>query len=259
MNQEQVMAGKPFKKPLAILFMILLAILILFLTVSTWNQFKQHDYIGRSEQQIYTIMIAGEGKVTAVPDIAQLSLGIQTENKAVSKAQTENTEKMNQLIDKLKSMNIVAEDMSTASYNIYPMYDWTNGQSILRGYQVVQSLAVKIRNLEIVGDVVAVAGEIGANQIGGLNFTIDDPENLRQTAREKALLNAKQKAESLAKIAGVKLGRLVSFEESTSSPSPVYRDYAMEAKAVGGGGAVPDIEPGSQDIMVYVTVTYEVL
>ena len=106
---------------------------------------------------------------------------------------------------------------------------------------------------------VETAGSLGANQIGGLSFTIDEPEQLRQQAREKALQNAKEKAEALAKVAGVKLGKLVSFEEYANNQAyPIYRDYALEAKGV-GGGETPEIEPGSQDIIINVTATYEVL
>ena len=244
-----------------ILATVIVVFLVIFLGVLTWNEVKKHDYIGRSEQQIYTITISGEGKVTAIPDIAQIYLGVETEKKKVEDAQKENTEKMNNLIKELKGMDIAAEDIQTSSDNIYPRYDWIEGRQILQGYQVSQSVTVKIRDLEIIGDVLSAAGSLGINQIGGLNFTIDEPEKLRQEAREKALANAKEKAEALAKVADVKLGKLVSFNESSSGGYyPVYRaDYALEAKGMGGGAVAPEIEPGSQDIMVYVTVTYEVL
>ena len=117
---------------------------------------------------------------------------------------------------------------------------------------------MKIRDLDKISDVLALAGPTGVNQVGGLSFTIDDPEELKQQAREEALKNAKTKAESLASIAGVRLGRLVSFSEDFyGAPVPVYRDFAA-GQGYGGGGA-PTVEPGSQDVIVNVTVTYEVL
>ena len=239
--------------------LIFLAVLTIFLVtylgVLTWNEVKKHDYIGRSEQQIYTISISGEGKVTAIPDIAQISLGIQTEKIKVEIAQRENTEKMNKIIKELKGMNITAEDIKTSSYNIYPQYDWNDGDRTLRGYQVSQNVVVKIRDLDKVGEVLGIAGSLGANQIGGLNFTIDEPEILKQQARELALLNARTKAEALAKVADVKLGKLVSFNESSGNQGyPIYADYAMEVKAMGGGDMAPDVEPGSQEIKIYVYV-----
>jgi len=261
-NQNHPMVHKPFKKPIAILMMVLLGVLVLFLLVLSWNAIKEHDYIGRSEQQIYTITISGEGKVTAIPDIAQISLGIQTEKWKVVDAQKENAEKMNKIIKDLKDMNIDDKDIKTTNYSIYPRYDWNEGVQILRGYQVSQDVMVKVRDLEKVGDILDTAASSGANQIGGLNFTIDEPEDLRQQAREEALVNAKEKAEALAKVAGAKLGKLVSFNESSSGyATPYYADYAMEAKTMGmgGGGGMPEVEPGSQEIIINVTVTYEVL
>ncbi|MFA6409950.1 MAG: SIMPL domain-containing protein [Candidatus Buchananbacteria bacterium] len=246
-----------------ILGAILTIFLVVFISVLTWNEIKKHDYIGRENQQIYTISISGEGKVNATPDIAQISLGLQTEKIEVAQAQKENTEKMNNIIKEIKAMGVEAKDIATENYSIYPRYDWTSGRQVLKGYQVSQNVTVKIRDLAKIGDIVDKAGKLGANQVGSLSFTIDEPEKLKQQAREKALVNAKEKAEALAKIAGVKLGKLVAFTETSSGGvTPVYRDYAMKSlDAVGAGEAMPapQIEAGSQDIIIDVMVTYEVL
>lgn len=244
---------------------IFAVVLVIYFGVLTWNAVKQHDYIGRENKQVYTIAITGEGKVTAIPDIAEISLGIQTDKPTVAVAQKENTDKMNQIISQLKGMGIDAKDIQTTNYSIYPRYDYSNGRQAVLGYTVSQNVAVKIRNLDKVGDIVDKAGSLGANQVGSLNFTIDEPEVIKQQAREKALLNAKEKAEALAKIAGVRLGKLVSFTESGSGqPMPIYNNYAMKSLAVGMGGdsaAAPAsaVEPGSQDVIIDVMVTYEVL
>jgi hypothetical protein len=246
-----------------ILGTVLTIFVVVFLSVLTWNEIKKHDYIGRESQQTYTISIDGEGKINAVPDIAQISLGLQTEKLSVVEAQKENTDKMNQIIKEIKAMGIEDKDIATENYSIYPRYDWIDGRQVLKGYQINQNVTVKIRDLSKIGSVVDQAGKLGANQVGSLSFTIDEPEKLRQQAREKALANAKEKAEALAKIAGVKLGKLVSFTEGANGSMPVaYRDYAIEAKTslgMGGGAVTPDIQPGSQDIIINVMVTYEVL
>jgi len=243
-----------------ILATVVVVFLVLFLAVLTWNEIKKHDYIGRTDQQVYTITISGEGKVTAIPDVAQISLGIQTEKKQVADAQKENTEKMNNLIKELKGMDIEAKDIKTSNYNIYPRYDWSSNRQTLIGYQVTQTVLVKIRDLEKVGLVIETAGRIGVNQISSLSFTIDEPEKLRQEAREKALSNAREKAEALAKVAEVKLGKLVSFNESGGSVDyPVYREYAKVMEDSSAAGVAPEIEVGSQDVTINVTVTYEVL
>lgn len=232
---------------------------VIYLGALTRNAVKQYEYIGRPTERVYTITISGEGKVTAKPDIGQVSLGVQVEKPTVTEATKENTTKMNALIAALKVLGIAEEDIRTTNYSLNPQYEWPNGRQELRGYAVYQDVQVKVRDLEKVGEVISKAAEVGANQVGGLTFTIDDPEEYRQQAREKALANAKQKAEALAQSAGVQLGKLVEFNEGASNvPNPVY--YLDAARTgYGGGSAAPEIQSGSQDVIVNVNVTYEVL
>jgi uncharacterized protein YggE len=166
---------------------------------------------------------------------------------------------MNTIIEKLKSMGVAKDDIQTSSYNIWPQYDYTNGVQVQRGFMVSQSVDVKIRKLDSVGDILATAGTLGANQVGGVNFTIDDPERVRQEARLKALDAAKAKAAALADAAGVKLGKIVNFSESVSGGNQPTLFYAKDASAGMGGAPAPSVEPGSQDVVVSVTVNYEIL
>ena len=128
----------------------------------------------------------------------------------------------------------------------------------LRGYLVSQNLDVKVRNMDNVSKIIEAAGAIGLNQVGNLAFAIDDPEKLREQARAKALEQAKQKAETLANVVGVKLGKIISFSESSNSSQPMPY-YAEKALGIGGGGAVPSVEAGSNEIMIIATVEYEIL
>lgn len=236
----------------------MLGVLAVLGTVVAKN-FKSYQYIGKPTAERDTISISGEGKVTGIPDIATIEVGLTTEKKDVASAQKENTLKMNRLISNLKNLGVEDKDIQTSYYNIYPQYDWPDGKQVLRGYQVNQSVSVKIRNLDKIGDILAAAGEGGANQVSGLSFNIDDPEKLRQEARIKALENAKEKADALAKVAGVKLGKIVSFSEYSAVPTPMYK--SMEALGMGGGTGdmpAPSVEKGSMDIVVNVTVSYEI-
>lgn len=222
------------------------------------NNLKGYPYIGKPTAERDTIVISGQGRVTGIPDIATISVGLQTEKADVKSAQTENTTKMNRLIANLKSLGVENKDIQTSYYNIYPQYDWPNGKQILRGYQVSQGVTVKIRNLTKIGDILAAAGENGANQVSGLSFNIDDPEALQQEARVKALENAKAKADALAKVAGVGLGKIVSFSEYAETPYSAYKSF--DGLGYGGGGetAAPTVEGGSMDIVINVTVSYEI-
>ncbi len=222
------------------------------------NNLKSYQYIGKPTAERDTIAISGQGKVTGIPDIATIDVGLLTEKSDVKSAQKENTDKMNRLIANLKSLGVDSKDIQTSYYNIYPQYDWPNGKQVLRGYQVSQGVSVKIRNLTKIGDILAAAGEGGANQVSGLSFNIDDPEALRQEARIKALENAKEKAEALARVAGVDLGKIVSFSEYAETPYSSYK--ALDGLGYGGGGeaATPTVESGSMDVIINVTVSYEI-
>jgi hypothetical protein len=240
-----------------------LAITTIWVAVLTRNSVKQYRYIGLSAEQKHSISISGEGKVVAVPDIAKIQLGLQTEKKIVAEAQKENTEKMNAVIEKLKKdFKIDAKDIQTVNYNIYPQYDWTNNRQTLRAYQVSQSVNLKIRDLTKISDILQAAGDAGLNQVGGLTFEVDEPEKIKQEARELAIKNAKEKADALAKIADVKLGKVISFSEyANDASSRSYDNYSMKAMGVGGGAEiapVPAVEAGSTEIIVTANVEYEI-
>jgi uncharacterized protein YggE len=246
-------------KIFTILVGVVLLVVVVIGVVVIRNGIKQYNYIGRVVEQRDTITISGEGKVIAIPDIATIQLGLVTEKKTVAAAQKENTDKMNQLNKQLKDQGVESKDIQTSNYSIYPQYDYNNGKQTLRGYQVSQTVNVKIRNLDKVGDIISAAGTLGLNQVGGLSFDIDEPETLKQEARIKALENAREKANALADIMDVKLGKVVSFNESSQYPSPIYKSYAMDS-GIGGGAAVPapDIQSGSMEIVIDATVVYEI-
>jgi len=239
-----------------VLSVALIIVLVIAIGIWAWNLSKQHYYIGKNPDIQRTIAITGEGKVTAIPDIALVSLGLSTEKKKVSDAQAENSKTINSLIDQLKGLGIAKEDITTTNYSIYPAYDWTNGKQILRGYTVSQDVQVKIRQTDKVDDVLKIAGDLNLNQIGGLTFSIDQPEVYKQQARIKALENAKEKADALAQVMGVKLGKVISFSESEGYVPPPYPMYA-KAEGIGGGGAAPTVEAGSQEITIMATISYE--
>ena len=242
-------------------FAVLVAILLIALTIAlifmARNLYKQHYYIGKSTEIQRTISISGEGKVSVIPDIAYVSLGLNVEKVKVADAQAENSKTMNSLIDKLKNLGIDKKDIKTVNYSIYPNYDYPDGKQTLRSYTVYQEVQVKLRQTDKVEEVLKTAGELNLNQIGGLAFDVDDREQYRQEARKKALENAKEKADALAEIMGVKLGKVVSFSEGEGyAPTPYYS--AKTDYGIGGGGVpAPSIEAGSQDITISATVVYE--
>lgn len=250
-----------YNKYLEILGSILVMILIVWLGVLIRNNIKEYRYIGQSAEQKHSITIEGEGKVVAIPDIASIQVGYRSEKRTVALAQKDSSETMNEVINKLKNeFGIAAKDIQTQNYNIYPNYDWQDGKQILRSYTVEQNLAVKIRDLDKISEILDTIGQAGLNQVGGLTFEVDDPQELKQTARELAIQHAKQKAESLAKVAGVHLGNIINFSEYSNDPAYSTRNFLTKDMAVGMGGAevAPSVEAGSTEIIVNATVEYEI-
>ncbi len=244
----------------AIFASVFLSFGIIYLGILSWNAVKAHDYIGISPKQSHSIFITGEGKVSGAPDIAGIQLGYSVEKSTVAAAQKDNSDKMNSMIDKLKKdFKIDPKDIQTANYYISPQYDWNNNKQTLRGYSVSQSLNIKLRKMDQISGVIEAAGAIGLNQVGNLSFEIDNPEKLKQEARAKALEQAKEKAGALSDIAGVKLGKIISFSESDSRPGPIYDSYSMSKGLGMGGDSAPTLEAGSNEITVTATVEYEIL
>lgn len=247
--------GKAIMKTL---YGILLVYLIIYVGSLTRNNIKKFYYVGKMDRPQNTISVSGEGKVTAEPNIASVEVGLVTDKKDVAAAQKENTEKMNVLIAGIKALGIADADLQTSQYQIYPKYDYTNGKTTLSGYTVSQSVTVKIRDLSKISAVLAKTGESGANQVSGLQFTIDDPASLQDQARDKALTQAEEKARKLAQSLGVSLVRVVSFNEYAPQGGPVPM-YARGVEGMGGGdAAAPSIQPGSNDVKVQVNVVYEI-
>lgn len=207
----------------------------------------------------YTISVSGEGKVFVKPDIAKVSVSVFTESKKLTDVQQENTQKMNAIINFLKNdLGILEKDLKTTGYTIYPQYDYTkDGTRIFLGYKITQTLEIKIRDLGKVGDVLEGAVAKGANEIGSLQFANEDLEKIKVEARKLAIENAKEKAKTLSSQLGVGLGRVVSFNENFYTPWPTPYPLLKEAAGIGGGG-VPQIETGENEIIVDVSITYEI-
>jgi len=203
------------------------------------------------------VSFSGEGKVLAKPDVAVIDFSIVTEAATSKAAQDANSEKSNKVTNFLKKQNIDDKDIKTISYNIYPQYEYPRGGvPRIKGYQVSQTIEVKVRNLDNVSSVLDGVVTAGANQVGNLNFKIDDPEKLKEQARELAIKDAKDKANSLKSQLGIGLGRIISFSEGISGyPEPMY-ERALSGGVGGGGG--PSVPSGENEITVDITITYQI-
>ena len=208
-----------------------------------------------------TITIKGEAELEIVPDVASLSFGVIVEAKTVETAQKEGNEKMTTIISELKKEDIKDNDLKTNNYSIYPKYNYDRktGKRSLAGYEVTQNLQVKVRDFDKIGSIIQLASNAGANQVGSLNFMIDDEIAARADARGEAIKDAKAKAKVLARQLGIKLGDIVNFYESgTAQP---YYDYGMKTNSMRmeeDSITAPSIEPGTNEVSITVELVYEI-
>lgn len=247
-----------------------LSLLALFLLVMTISELKSMRYIGSGVSATNTITVSGEGEANAVPDTATFSVTVQETAKDVKTAQDAASKKSNAVVDYLKGEGIADKDIQTADYSVYPQYEYSSavcsggycppGKQTLTGYQVSQTITVKVRDTEKAGDLLSGVGAKGVSQVSGLSFTIDDEDALQQEARDEAIAKAKGKAEQLARSLGVHIVRVVGFSENGSYPMPyaygrggVAMD-AMETKAQ----SAPALPTGENKIISNVTITYEI-
>ena len=218
---------------------------------------KEYRYIGKDMAYGNILNFSGEGKVYTKPDIALVTLSVVTNSSTVAGVQDKNTKKMNSVIDFLKKTGIEDKDIKTTNYQLYPQYnyEYTKIPQII-GYEITQSLEVKIRNLDKVGEILEGSTNAGVNQVSSLYFKVDKDEVFKSQARALAIIDAKKKAEETARQLGIKLGKLTGFSESSGyNPYPIY---AKSAEGMGGGGATPDIQVGENEILVNVTLTFEI-
>lgn len=209
------------------------------------------------------IWVTGQGEVTATPDIFNLSLGIQAEEPTVDQAQAEAIEAMNKVISTLKSNGIANKDIQTQNFIISPLTRWdqTRQEPVTTGYQVSNMVVAKIRDIDKAGEIVDAVALAGGDltQIDSMGFTIDDPSTYYEQAREKAMVDALKKAQQLARLAGVTLGKLTYVSEQIQyNPSPiVYRDFA-EVVPAETATSTP-ISPGELKVNTTIQVTYAIV
>ena len=263
---------------------VFLALLCLLVAVKTISAVRGYRFIGSDNQQVATITVTGEGEVSAVPDIAELSVTVMAQAKEVKTAQDQAAKKANAVIDYLKKAGIADRDLKS-SYYLNPQYSSSAtvcpeyypavgapeiaiypgrpcmpipGPQTITGYEVRQTITLTARDLDKVGEIVAGVGRLGAGEINGPYFRIEDEDDLRFEARAEAIADAKAKAKKLAGDLDVRLVRVVSFYENGG---PIY--YAKEA-VMGMGGdmapapTVPNIPSGENKIMSNVSITYEI-
>lgn len=228
----------------------------LFSAKALWNY-------GKSVYPSRVISVSAEGKIVVAPDVATLSFSVVSEGADPEKLQNDNNEKINKALEFVKSEGVDAKDIKTSGYNLSPRYEYDEKtrRSFISGYTITQSIVLKIRDLTKAGRIIGGLPNRGINQINSLSFDIDDPDKFLNEAREEAFAKARAKAEAMAKQNRVRIRRVVSFNEfggGYPGPIPLYAEAFGKGGDFGAPVVAPSIEPGSQEVTVQVSVTYEI-
>lgn len=204
-------------------------------------------------------MVEGTGEVAVIPDIASISVGIEESGATLEAVQKSANEKSKTLVKALKDLGIDEKDIKTTNYSVFPEYDYQGRTPRITGYRVSISYQVKIKNFEKVNDVLVQVTSSGANVVGSVSFEVNDETKNKKLgeAREEAVKEAREKAQSLASAAGVTLGKILNISETQEAPSPI----GLREADIGIGGApvpAPDITPGETQFSVSVFVSWEI-
>lgn len=245
-----------------------LIMVMIALASYTYLTLKEADQVS---EIVATISVTGEGEVLARPDIATFSFSVVSEADDAGSAQEESARAVNTILAYLNDEGIDEKDIKTQYYNLNPRYDYLQsicpreglcppGERVLRGYEVNQTVLVKVRDVDTAGSLISGVGTLGATNVSSLQFTIDDEDELYAEAREKAISDAKDKASKLAEDLGVKIVRITGFyEEGGGRGGDMYN---MKAEMVAFDSAdesiAPNIPTGENTFTSRVNIVYEI-
>ncbi len=211
----------------------------------------------RAETATRTITATGSATLSYEPDEAVIGVYVVTTKDTAEESQKRNAEITAAVIAALKKAGAPSDSIETLTYTVYPEYSYSSGRNpTLLGYKTTHGLKVNTAQINSVGSLIDASSSEGANQFDNIQFRLSDRklEQVRSELFAAATQNARSKASSMAKAAGVKLGKVMSLSESISGVIPFY----AEAKAVGSSLAPTPIQPGNVEISGDVTVVYEI-
>ena len=244
-------------KHLRIVALVLLSTLLLALVVTAAPSplLAQESVDDGANQPQRTLSVSGSGTVSGRPDVAVVTLGVQTDAEEAAAALSQNSDQMQALVDALTGAGIAEKNIQTQVVRLQPQYrqtdSQTGGTSELIGYRATNLVQVRVEALDSLGQILDAAVQAGGNTIENISFEISDSTDLVSQAREAAWNDALGKAQQLAELAGAELGPVMTISETSRTPSPVIE------RAVAAQAAAPvPIQAGTQDVEVDISVTW---
>ena len=207
-----------------------------------------------------TITVVGEGKVSISPDIARAQIGVEVMMASVKEASDANKELIDAVLAALMAQGIDEKDIQTSGFSVYAERFGPEGPlpADQTNYRVSNNISVTVRDLATLGDVLDAAIEAGANNIYGVEFSLDDPSSVESEARQRAVADALAKAEELAELTGATIGQVVTVSEVIGNGGGYYSsNFAQASNVMSGGGSTP-ISPGQLELVMQLQVTYAI-
>jgi uncharacterized protein YggE len=207
-----------------------------------------------------TIVVSGNGEVSAHPDMANLSFGIETHSKTASEAASRNAALAQKITDALRAKLGEQGKVSTGGYSLAPDYEQRQGRqdtSTIVGYSAQHSITVETPAMNLLGELIDTAIAAGANRVDSLNFTLKNDSKPRADALASASRDAQQQALALAASLNVKLGRIITAStEGVPRPVPLVRTFAQGPSAM--AAFKTPVEAGDITVPATVFLTYEI-
>ena len=250
------------------MLLVLVFFIAIYFAMKFVNQVKTFSTIGMNPKDATTIDVSGDGEAYAIPDVATITFNVSGKGPTIAVAQTTVDQRVNQAMDYIAKQNVAKADIQTTDYSANPEYSTPcNGYGVpcpatdvakILDYEVSETVTVKVRDTSAAGTIVDGIGAIGVSGLTGPSFTVDNPDAVQASAKQKAIDDAQAKAQVLAKQLGLHLGKIVRFTDGgTSTPMPMM--YA--AKTMDAMGAVApsaNLAAGQNKYDSNVTITYDV-
>jgi len=206
--------------------------------------------------------VQGTGKATGTPDLATATIGVTYDGATVLEAQTKINEATTKVVSALKKIGINEKDIKTQNYSINPRYGYMPMRNTQDGYTASQNIEIKTKSVTLINKAIDTATANGANVVNAASFTFSDDsqKKLENQAREMAVKDAKDKAQTLSKAAGMNLGKVVDITESNDRAFPVPMFKTGMGSGTGTSEATPptQINPGENTVTINVDLSYEI-
>ncbi len=212
-------------------------------------------------QDVAKMTVSGEARVTAVPDLARVSLGAEGAGETAVAAMNETSVALEAILAQLKALGVAEADIQTRDLSVRERSRWDpeRNRDVFLGYEATNLLEVRLRDMNLLGEILSEVLSDGANSLGRLDFEMTDPAPLRAEARRQAVSDAMDKAALFAGAAGVRVGRVLSISDSARPLVEGPRTLALEAAVVAESAADVPVAIGEVSVRAEVTMVFEIL